>query len=973
MKKFFKLSATFLVLGVLAVGCIQNESSQGIEAMRNAKATLLTAQATLVQAKAQVEAANAALVQAQATIVLAHKAIIDAQAAAIEAETEWQKALTKFHKEGWEIKIKEMEEDLRAKQAATDAAIAQWELTMAQLQADLLASQVAYEEALLAFEQWKLANIGTLAQDLIAALDNLTFQIQDVIMALGEAQVELNYAKAQYLWYTKVTYPEDVSHIRQQLEANLRRLTCEVEYLEGVVAAYDALYNNYHEDLDIMIADYQAMITAFRAEIAEMEIRYIALQEELAWFNETKLNKALAALTTPKAVGIKGVFSDGGDDINIHVVKGNYSIKYPWKKSAAYPITMFAVMERDMRVIEDTRAEFQDQGSGKIDANLKAKKDAAAASVKAYTDNWANWQKYYEGAQPATGALYTTWVNAWNTWDAAMKSYNAHLKTYDEMYVAADSLLQLFRDYMNGYIVGGKLVVPGSSTISEILGGIEFNATTLAQFVFDGNAQAFVDIINTIIGLLNLPTEIDAIVTQLKGLMDGTHDKGYPPFWEHATAWTYNPKIVPYGDIMRTVYTKQGKDLTQITKQDWYVWLLLYWMFEDRTVELGLDGPNGGPVITINPGAYKNFGTQVLYDFFGKLDKTAYDGYMVGASTKPIEDAIKAYYNAVEGLGSLEYAMFRPFNRTWVAYKDKGVSFSRAEANAAVKVKPALVKIASTPSGYTPPTYIDDPLSEEQPRPENVNEFFFKLELYKDETGPIPSLDFDITYLDSKCNLWVDYAALLAVRDNCGNQESDWVGDMMLWAWADKDDFIDAGTVKGHYFNAIRMEREAKAYQDTWNRVKNGEYAALIDQIQALHDAQTALYKEAAAEYKAMLDEYDDLVDELYEIEGLIPTYELFINFYQYLIDQAQYAHNYGNVAEDGLLSAWNRASHRLINAQNELNRVTTALEVLDEEYLSQAPIYQAQIDVLLEEINNLQIQMTVLEALRDKLLAAYL
>jgi hypothetical protein len=345
---------------------------------------------------------------------------------------------------------------------------------------------------------------------------------------------------------------------------------------------------------------------------------------------------------------------------------------------------------------------------------------------------------------------------------------------------------------------------------------------------------------------------------------------------------------------------------------------------------------------------------------------------MVGASTKPIEDAIKAYYNAVEGMGNLEYAMFRPFNRTWRAFTKNG-AFDRDAALAAIKTKPALTRIASDPEKYTPPVYNDTGLNKEQPRPEDATEFFFKLEIYKDETGPIPSLDFDITYLDSKCNLWVDYAALLAVRDNCGNQESDWVGDMMLWAWAEKDNFIDAGTVKGHYFNAIRMEREAKAYQDTWNRVKNGEYAALIDQIQALHDAQTALYKEAAAEYKAMLDEYDDLVDELYEIEGLIPTYELFINFYQYLIDQAQYAHNYGNVAEDGLLSAWNRASHRLINAQNELNRVTTALEVLDEEYLSQAPIYQAQIDVLLEEINNLQIQMTVLEALRDKLLAAYL
>ena len=290
MKKFFKLSATFLVLGVLAVGCIQNESSQGIEAMRNAKATLLTAQATLVQAKAQVEAANAALVQAQATIVLAHKAIIDAQAAAIEAETAYQKALTKYQTGAWDIKLQEMEDALRAKKAATDAAIAAWELEMAKLQAQLVDAQAAYEKALLEFEQWKIANIATLADELIVALDNLTLQIQDVILALGEAQVQLNYAKAQYLWYTKVTYPEDVSHIRQQLEANLRRLTCEIEYLESAVAAYDALYNNYHQELDGMIADYLTMITAFRAEIAEMEIRLVELEEEALWAYNAAMN-----------------------------------------------------------------------------------------------------------------------------------------------------------------------------------------------------------------------------------------------------------------------------------------------------------------------------------------------------------------------------------------------------------------------------------------------------------------------------------------------------------------------------------------------------------------------------------------------------------------------------------------------------------------------------------------------------------
>ena len=66
-----KWSAAFLVLGVLAVGCIKNEPSQGIEAMRNAKAALLNANAALVQAKVQVEAAQAALIQAQASLLKA--------------------------------------------------------------------------------------------------------------------------------------------------------------------------------------------------------------------------------------------------------------------------------------------------------------------------------------------------------------------------------------------------------------------------------------------------------------------------------------------------------------------------------------------------------------------------------------------------------------------------------------------------------------------------------------------------------------------------------------------------------------------------------------------------------------------------------------------------------------------------------------------------------------------------------------
>ncbi|NLA16283.1 MAG: hypothetical protein GX877_07095 [Bacteroidales bacterium] len=965
MKKFFKWSAAFLVLGVLAVGCIKNEPSNGIEAMRNAKASLLSAQAELEKAKAQVEIAQAAVLQAQAGLIDANAAILAAQKAAIEAETAWQKALTEFHKEGWEIRIKEMEEDLRARQAETDALVAAFELQIAQMQVELINAQRAYEASLLAFERWKLANIDALAQDLIDALDALTLQIQGIIYELAEAQIDLNYAKAEYLWYIQVEYPEDISHIRQQLEANKRRLTCEVDYLEGVVAAYDALYNNYHGELDGMIAEFQDMITMFRAGIAEMEIRYIELQEEYFWFNDGPLKAALAALTKSRKVGIKGVFSDGGSDPNIHVGNGNYEITAPWVGTPS----MFLIMKRDMRVIEDTRAEFNDQNSGLIERNLNAKKTAANNAVKAYEDNWKKWQEYYDGARIETGhtgALYTAWVNAWNAWDADMKDYNAHLNTYDKMYTEAEKLIRLFMKYMNGFLNEGNLTVPGSATISEILGGIDFNAGTLAQYVFGVNAQAFIDVVNTIIGLINLPTEIDAIVTQLKGLMDGTHHDGYPPFWEHATAWTYKPTPVVYGDIMRSVYSRQDRELTQITTNDWYSWLFLYWLFENRTVELGLDGPNGGPVITINPAPYTDAAEQVLYDFFGKLNKAKYDAYMVGTSTAAIEKAVKAYYDAVEGLGDLETKMFRPFNREWFAYKG-AAKFERSDV--VYTVKPALTGIKPTPSTYTPIAYNDSLLlNEEQPDPINVNNFFFVLEAYKDQTGPIPSLDFDITYLDKYCNLWVEYAALLAAGEDCGKQWSQWVGDMRLWKWADRATYSS-----GHYFYAIYLDRDYRAYQDTWDRVDNGEYAALYDKIQELYDTEWAKYEDAQDLADELQDQADELDDELDYIEAMIPTYELLIVYYEGWIAQAQWAHNGGNVANDGLLSAWNKAKHRLIARQNELNRVLTALEILDQEFLNEAPLFLAEIEAILDRIETLQKQMEALEKLRDKLLAEYL
>ena len=1009
MKKFLKWSAAFLVLGVLAVGCIKNEPSQGIEAMRNAKASLLNAQAALTQAKVQVEAANAALIMAQAGLIQAQEAVVAAQARKIDAETalieeqiKWDEALREFHTEAWALQIAELEAQLAEEEARVAAQIAAYELQIANMQAQMVAAQKAYEDAMLLFEKWKIENADVLGQALIEELDILSRQIKRVIIALGRRQVDLNYAKEQYLWYVNVEYPEETSHIIQQMEANKRRLECEIEYLAGVAEAYDALYNEYHGDFDALIAGFQETITALRAEIAELELAFIQLQEEWLLFDHPALAAANTALTTKRTVGIAGVFSDGGDDPNIHVNNGNYRLtKWGWNSSPS----MFYIMQRDMDVIEDTRSEFEDQGSGIIEANIADKKKAADNAVAAYTTNWTNWQKYYKEVQPTGGARYVAWVNAWNAWNAEMVDFRAHSEIYCDMYTEAGELITQFMDYLDGTLVEGTLVVPGAINISEVLGGIEFNAGTLANFIFQGHADEVMALLNYIIGLINAPTEMETIITQLKAIMDGTHPEGWPAFWDHATAYTYDPEPVPYGDIMRDVYANSNKDITEVTKEEWYVWLFLYWLFESKTVELGLEDPYGGPVITINPAPYTNAGLQVLEDFFGELDCAEYESYMVGPGTDAIKTAVDAYYTAVTGLSTLEEDMFEPFNRLWTARKytfdtkgviDGYVDWSWAQALANLTQKPAIKEIYVTPSTYTPPTYIDTlDDGKTQPPPKNVNEFHFMLETYQNQTKPTPSLDFDITYLDESCDLYVSYAALKDAGAECLSQWSQWVGDMRLWQWANVGKVGYEYINEGHYFFAIHETIDYQAYQDTYNRVLNGEYAALIDKIQALYDTQWAAYQEAKAVRDALEAELTAIEEALAEIggvydwdthtwtqTGLIDNYEWWIQQYEILIWEAQRAHNGGNVAEDGLLEAWNEAKHELIESQNELNAIEEALAIWEEGLglptfwgfvKNETARYQARIDAILEDIARLQQKLVILEGIRAGLVEDYL
>jgi len=1014
MKKFLKWSAAFLVLGVLAVGCIKNEPSPGIEAMRNAKAALLTAQAALEQAKVQVEAANAALIQAQASVIKAHEAIIaaqarkdDAETALIMAQVEWEKALIDYHKQQWALNIQEREYELEVARAAADAAIKEWEVYMVQLQAQMVAATQAYEAALLQFELWKLANADTISDLLMFELDKVVLRIKGVLLQIAQAQLNLDFAKSQYLWYVNIEYPQEVENAMLHWEFERKLLICKVEHMTGVVAAYEALYNAKHEEFDALIADFQATINALREAIVDYELQFITLEEEYLLFDHDGLAAAKAALTKKRTVSISGVFSDGGDDPNIHVNNGTYKLSNWGWQAVAPAVTMFDIMKRDMRVIDDTRKEFEDQESGVIQRNLDAKKKLATDAETKYKENWNNWQKYYKEGQPGAGARYTAWLDAWNAWNTANQNFLAHQTTYENMYYEADSLIRLFMNYLDGWLNLGNLEVPSTLTLSQVLGGIEFNAGTLADWLLQGNADDVFETINVIIGLINAPTEMDAIITQLKGIMDGTHPDGFPPFWQHATAWPYEKTPYPFNDIMRKVYANSDKELTDLTKEDWYAWLFLYWLFESRTVEIGLENPNGGSLITINAAEYTDAAQEVLEDFFGELTPKVhkkivkrdpgvaytepyYVDYMKGTGTKALENAIKAYFDAVEGLGNMETAMYDPFDRVWKAYakhKDAngGVEFEMTRTLALgtyLLWKPFLTRIAPTPGTYNPPTYNDTPDDgETQTAPVDSTEFFFVLEAYKDYTSPSPSLDFDITYLDDDCNLIVSYAALWAAGEDCGYQKSQWVGDMLLWEW-------DGPTyANGHYFYAIYQARQYQAYQDTYNRVKNGEYEALIGKIQALYDAQLTAFNSAKAYAASLQAELDAIEDGMEEAQDMIEAYECYIDEYEWLIAQAMMAHDFGNWlytdADGGLLDLWEDAKHQLMELQQDVAAIEQIMALLEQGLPApdlwgdliqdRTVLYQAKIDAILLDIENLQQKLAILEGIRAKLLEDYL
>lgn len=171
MKKFFRLSATFVLMGALLAGCIENEVSPGLEAMRQAKADLIKANAEWVRAHAKVEESNAAYQNALAEVERANAALIQAQVTVVAADA----------------KIKEAEAKIKEALAAQEQAKAEYEAIMNE-----------YQEALndLALQQNE-QEFALKMQELQNKLDEAELALREKELALQFQEEELEAFKAQ--------------------------------------------------------------------------------------------------------------------------------------------------------------------------------------------------------------------------------------------------------------------------------------------------------------------------------------------------------------------------------------------------------------------------------------------------------------------------------------------------------------------------------------------------------------------------------------------------------------------------------------------------------------------------------------------------------------------------------------------------------------------------------------------------------
>lgn len=278
MKK--KLMMVAVLMGALTLGaCVDNNETQSVTDVRNAKVAQLKARAEMNNAEAEaakvLAAAEVQLMNAKAAAAKANAAMASAETATIQK----QKELVELQKEAAELQNEAaLVENLKA-QAELEAALSDLEVAKKQAEADL--ARIAAE--LEANQLYWAAQLAQAQADLLVAKQDLADELADDPTAAEKLEALVNaYSKAvenlidaqRALTIEKsfqVRLEEDLISAEEYKAQQIAQNNNSIANYEAQIAVYKE-YTNYLEDADV---------ETLKAEYEKLDDEYSILRDKL--------------------------------------------------------------------------------------------------------------------------------------------------------------------------------------------------------------------------------------------------------------------------------------------------------------------------------------------------------------------------------------------------------------------------------------------------------------------------------------------------------------------------------------------------------------------------------------------------------------------------------------------------------------------------------------------------------------------
>jgi len=464
MKKFLTLCATFVFIGALLVGCIDNTVPDSVERLRDKKLQLIDAQIRLIDSQVKVNESLARLndayvklneayakfSEAQAELERAKIKIAEAQAKLIEAQARYQDALTANLGEQTEALKIQNEFEKGVLQAKIDAANAVYERQMwfakAAMYRAMELAKINEEDYLaqLILMQWNLWELK------IDALDAIFTKIRDLMLDRAIWTQDLIAWKARDMFYEMVNMPSIERELRHAIDLQELRVTHYKYMFDLWTDVKELAFEQYVAYADQMVPEMQKIkekektlrnqIIAEEFELVKLEDAERVAQDKYffsgvntALTNVEKKNVFTSATATDifrGPINVQTGFDANGvavfKNVFTGVYKGTYNFYSPVvnildQQGAVSHLGYLNTLEQltnDLLWIERHRLFSGNGGTLSLD-QLTYRESAKNTAVTNYNNTLRDWRIRYDSLMTRTN-----WINKRAAFNTEYTKYN---------------------------------------------------------------------------------------------------------------------------------------------------------------------------------------------------------------------------------------------------------------------------------------------------------------------------------------------------------------------------------------------------------------------------------------------------------------------------------------------------------------------------------------------------------------------